>query len=456
MCALTRSLRFHILVPCFLPSSFLPPACALSLPNPGVCLPPLPLCASPPHLSPSLTPVLPRVTLRTHSLQRVLHAPLGRRPHAVRLHSLWCVPPPSLPPAHLSLPSFPPAHAHTRICTNERANHNAPLNNRIRRRAHVVRRPPGAQGVCVDRVLVLCVFPPSPSLFFLCPHPRFVSVHAQGLALPLLPSPFPPLPPTFRPRPLPPLIHPSLPHPTHPFPVFTSSPLPAHPASNHPHTRFQSSPPLPIIPTASDHPHTRFQSSPHPPLPTIPTPTSNHPHIRRMTHTLTQNPSQHTGFAIAAFTLRYALAQRTRGNTHIFQGPLSRYVPRVGYRSSEFLQFENRRRFEVVDPAFLRWPRGSLLFEVDLEAPGSRGGAFIDWTGLDWTAKARRTAGFFRCGVAVFFFFASFFLLLRDEKIFSFFLSLILWIISFRTYRWHRIASPVGARRAFSFFVYIP
>ncbi|KJA17205.1 hypothetical protein HYPSUDRAFT_70872 [Hypholoma sublateritium FD-334 SS-4] len=50
---------------------------------------------------------------------------------------------------------------------------------------------------------------------------------------------------------------------------------------------------------------------------------------------------------IALFTLRYAIAQRARGNTHIFAGPLSRYVPRAppaagtfGYRGSEFLQFE--------------------------------------------------------------------------------------------------------------------
>jgi len=53
-------------------------------------------------------------------------------------------------------------------------------------------------------------------------------------------------------------------------------------------------------------------------------------------------------FGIALFTLRYVLAQRARGNTHVFAGPLSRYEPRVqpgardtfGFRSSEFLQFE--------------------------------------------------------------------------------------------------------------------
>ncbi|TFK37035.1 hypothetical protein BDQ12DRAFT_685715 [Crucibulum laeve] len=51
-------------------------------------------------------------------------------------------------------------------------------------------------------------------------------------------------------------------------------------------------------------------------------------------------------FFIFTMTLRYSVAQYTRGNKHIFQTPLSRYEPELGAtgsafgRDSEFLQFE--------------------------------------------------------------------------------------------------------------------
>ncbi|KAK7438064.1 hypothetical protein VKT23_018231 [Stygiomarasmius scandens] len=46
-------------------------------------------------------------------------------------------------------------------------------------------------------------------------------------------------------------------------------------------------------------------------------------------------------------TLRYVITQNTRGNTHIFKAPLSRYRPRdfeqeFGGRNSEFLQYNAR------------------------------------------------------------------------------------------------------------------
>ncbi len=127
VCALTRSLRFHILVPpAFSLRPSLPRSRALSLPNPRRVLASLPLSASP-----ALSPL-------THfrSLLACIHSPCPHTPHtqpfsAFSTHRWAGVPMQcssipsgaslvSLPPAHLSLPSFPPAHAHTRICTNER------------------------------------------------------------------------------------------------------------------------------------------------------------------------------------------------------------------------------------------------------------------------------------------------------------------------------------------------